>query len=182
MRKTFTLLFLLATPITVAAQSYDEGYSHHQLGAEASMLTGIGGSYSYIFDSLFRIKTTLWAYYEDQGGGQTDWTESVGLQLQYTILRTEVSRFYTMIGGFYYSHVNKAPSVYYDVTSSYYSPYSNAEHDYAAGIGVGIELMAWRHIALFLEGSFEYGGTNYTYGARSIYIGPGLGAGVGYRF
>ncbi|MEP7234692.1 MAG: hypothetical protein ABI778_05290 [Ignavibacteriota bacterium] len=181
MRKIILLLLLLA-PLPLSAQSYDDGYSHHQIGVEASMISGVGGTYSYIFDSVYRVKTTFWAYYEDNDNGNTNWTESVGLQLQMTLFRAELSRFYGFVGGFYYSHINNGSS--YGYLSDYYESnnYTSAEHNFAGGLGVGVELMAWRHIALYLEGSFQYAGTNFSSGSRSRYIGPGIGAGMAFRF
>jgi len=187
MRKVLVFIIFFF-PLGVFAQSYDEGLSHHQLGAEGSTLTGDGLTYSYIFDSVYRIKTTLWAYYQDNGGGSSNWTGSVGLELQRTFITTENTRFYGLVGGFYFSHGNKNNSLYYVPDSSNFaSPYisTSLEHDFAAGFGVGFEVMVWKHVAINLAVSFEYAGVTYNNpysGNPSKYVGPGIGGGVSYRF
>jgi len=185
--RIFLLLIILSLPIGAFAQSYDEGLSHHQLGIEGSMLTGAGVTYSFIFDSLVRIKTTLLAYYQNQGNSSSDWTGSVGLEIQRTFITTESTRFYGLIGGYYYSHDYTNPSSnYYDSTGNSYlsTTYTTSEHDFAVGLGVGLEVMIWKHVALNIAGSFQYSGVNYnpSNNSNSRYLGPGIGAGVSYRF
>jgi hypothetical protein len=187
----FVIVFLFLIPLQVRAQEYGDSLSHHQVGISASTLSGLGGSYSYIFNRDFRIKSTIFAYYEDQGSGGYDWTGSLGLELQFSFESGPMTRFYGIVGGYYYHYFNNFQSYYYvrDSLGTYtYLPDNEAENDFAFGIGAGFEVLLWKHLVLNLDAIFQFTQTKVTYSSLNSYpslkryLGPGGGAGISYRF
>ncbi len=180
------IVLILAAPAVIPAQEYGVGLSHHQLGIAGSMLSGYGLTYSYIFDRDFRIKTTAFAFYEDHTNSY-NWTALLGLEFQYTFESSSITRFYGILGGYYYRYYNNYsyPSYIYDSVYTSYNSY-NREREFALGAGIGLELLAWKHIVLNLDGLIEYSSrkNSDSYGGDypTRYFGPGIGAGINYRF
>ena len=181
------LLFLIL--LKAGAQEYGDSLSHHQVGISVSTLSGLGGSYSYIFNRDIRIKSTLFAYYEDRGSGSYDWTGSLGLELQFSFETGPMTRFYGIVGGYYYHYFNNYQSYYYlqhSLGTYSYSPNNETENDFAFGTGAGFEVLLWKHLVLNLDATFQFTQTKYTYShsypTMKRYLGPGGGAGISYRF
>ena len=188
MNKLLIILFILV-PLAASAQDSFDSLSHHQAGFSASTLSGYGLTYSYIFSRDFRIKSTLFAYYNDRGVDGHDWAGSVGLELQYSLQMGTMTRFYGLIGGNYYHYFDTYPGYYAYTDSSgrdFYNPSNSEENDFAVGIGAGFEVLFWRHLAIDIHAAFQFTQTKYNYSPSSIsvmrYIGPGGGGEISYRF
>lgn len=174
----FLILLLFLFPLKSSAQEYGEGLSHHQAGIAGSSLSSYGATYSYIFNSDYRIKSTVFAFYEDHDT-YYDWIGTLGLEFQITLESASVTRFYGLIGGNYFRFVTS--NVY---NNSYYSTY-RSEKDYAIGVGIGFELLAWKHLVFNLDGTLQYTvmrDDDYNYPYLTRYFGPGIGGGINYRF
>lgn len=172
--KFFYLCLLLVLPTGLFAQEYGDSLSHHQIGFSASTISSYGITYSYIFNTQYRIKSTLLGIYQDHGA-YSDWTGILGLELQATLESGQMTRFYGFLGGSFYKYV--------DNNHSYYS--YNDEDDFALGLGIGFEVLLWKHIAINLDLGVQYWSfKHYNFDAPFItkYFGPAGGIGINYRF
>jgi hypothetical protein len=184
------LLILLFAPLAVLAQEEaDEKLSHHAIGLSASMLSGPGISYQYIFNDDHRLKLTAFGYYEKTGSGSSDLTMIVGGEYQYTAASSRSTRFYIQLGGYYWNEKNVYQSASYPDYTTYSS--TNQYKTFAAGAGIGFEVAVERHFLISIDGSLLFRRSKRTYpselsysynGTPTEYFGPGIGFAVYYRF
>lgn len=179
-----------------AAEDDESQWLQNRIGLYGSFFSGYGLSYQHQFENGFSLKTQLFAYgsNDDNSNYNSDEIQlTFGVDLQYTLKRTNNSRLYVLAGSFvdYYERGN-----YYYATPSNDEDY-DIERNINVGVGFGIELMAWRNVSFVIEGGY-YGrfGNNtvtvYRYGdERDLNFketqtpksfGFGVGGGIFYAF
>ncbi len=196
MRTHLLLIIFALIPTYLFAQEGEREapLSHHALGASASMLSGPGISYQYIFAEDQRIQLTGFAYYQKDGNNGDNMIGIIGAEYQHDIVSNRSTRFYGFLGGHYwYNRNNYSTYVTYDPLGGGTFTTAYTDKMYAMGGGVGIEVFLWRHITMNLDLDLLYRSetrTNYNsdgssqndYGSPSQYFGPGIGVGFFYRF
>ncbi len=185
MKKLICLIVLAAALSPAFAKEKKESYPGHQIGASASMFSGVGMSYQYIINSKTRVKATCFVYYYDDGGDKDAWG-SVGAEFQYNVRNYEETRFYLLFGLSRY---------YYEYEWGGSDKYTDIERTWAMGPGFGFEVLLLEHLALNAEVGFNFAYENnsdysYYYYENDPYIDNdisrtymiGFGVGIYYKF
>ena len=178
------LLILLAF-LTVSSLSAKPEFLQNQLGASASMFSGAGLSYKYIFDDTWAAKTTVFLYYyDDKSYDESQLWGSIGGEVQYYLHHSKHTGLYLLVG----------LSEWYDENQNNYDSKQNAytskniDRRFTIGPGFGLDLIVWDNIVLNFDFGFLYTLTNND--TNSIYdrntdtesYTYGGGIGLSYRF
>lgn len=201
MKKILSLLCLFATISIAQAEgnnntdSDESKWLQNRIGLYGSYFSGYGLSYQYQFENGLSLRTQLFAYgSNDDNYYNSDKIQlAFGADLQYNLKRTEYTRFYVLGGSFidYYERGN-----YFYVSSPKYNDF-DIERYINVGVGVGIELLAWKNVSFMIEGGYygRFGNnsiTTYSYSneynktykenIKPRSFGFGVGGGVFYAF
>lgn len=201
--KKILCVFLLVLSVSVAySQTTDNKvvynvygeeeyvWKKNRLGASASMMYGYGLTYQRFLNDDLALKTQFFLYGttdNEDYGDEMDF--AFGVDLQYNLIKTNRSRFFASIGG-YYNYVENAFEYYS------YNEEDNIDIERAInlGFGFGAEIRLLENITAYGEVGYsarlennhnwEYNGSNdhkYT-ASKPKRFSLGVGAGVMFAF
>lgn len=173
----------------------DSKWVQNRIGIYGSFFSGYGLSYQYQFKKGISLRTQLFAYgsNDDDDSNATEVQITYGADVQYNLKRSGNTRLYVLAGSFL---------DYSESGNTYYLP-SPSPNNYDIeryiniGVGLGIELIAWQHVAFAIEGGYygRFGNNNVTVyrtvnGQDMIFnekqtpkaFGFGVGGGIFYAF
>lgn len=183
------VLLVLVAFLTISSLSAKESFMHHQLGPSASMFSGAGLSYKYIFNNIWAAKTTAFVYYNTDGNSNNSYPElwtSIGAEVQYYLHHSEHTGLYLFVGF----------AEWYEENNNNYDYEQNSSNSikyyrmFDIGPGFGLDLIIWKNIVINLDVGFLYTIENNDYSwdnsdsnnrnPKSFTYGGGIG--LGYRF
>jgi opacity protein-like surface antigen len=206
--KRFLILALLIfglTTLSLSAQAEDDdGITlagediHHIIGFSYSTVSGAGLTYQYAIDPYYRLKTSGFLFWDENTESEQEdiLSYNIGAEFQRTLHRTKVTRLYALTGGQYY----------YNRTRGGYTMFGSLVGDKSAneielktiafGVGMGLEIFAWKNISLNADGNYYFEQTDktsirptspsdptlITREDRARRVRFGFGIGIGYAF
>ncbi len=163
----------------------------NRIGLYGSFFSGYGLSYQYQFENGISVRTQVFAYgsNDDNNNYNSDEIQiAFGGDFQYNLKRSKTTRLYILAGSF----------IDYNERGNYYEyPSSDEDVDIKryinVGVGIGMELMAWRNISFVIEGGYygRFGNNSITvFNNETRYkekqtpksFGFGVGGGISYAF
>lgn len=175
------------SPLTIPK---DDLYQN-KLGFAASMFTGYGLSYAGFLGKGYWVEGTA-SIYGSAGSSNyndgSDFTSTLGLELQKDLYTSRDFRFYALLGASYWYDMYESESSTYINGQSVRYTYARYESNYIASLAFGFEFSIVRHLNFNVEGGYLYKTNKYkttdTYSYRrdGYDIGFGVGAGLYYAF
>lgn len=160
--KNIILLFVfMLIPLKLISQNQNKSdiqqpptkpstWGKNKIGLTYSMMSGYGFSYWRELSNNFCLKTQLFGYGSTEVEDKFDnsLVFAIGLELQYTIRRTKVTRLY-LLTGYYYSYSHE---INYYYRGEYVDDYK--ENLRNIGIGFGFEVLAYHNLSFSLDGGY----------------------------
>ncbi len=170
-------------------------------GLTASSTSGSGIYYRAALSQNMQVKVAGFIYFNESSntgtryyyGNDNYFIYNVGAELQRNIYASRNTRFYALAGVNYLYDRSSNNSYYFDPFDNS-NPYAdkNIYKTIRGGIGAGFEFVAWKHLSMNFEGSFDLHNTDTQYipGNPTVQpstgyergVGLGGGIGIGYTF
>lgn len=164
-----------------------DDFFQNKLGFAASMFTGYGLSYAGYLGKGYWVEGTG-SIYGSGGSNGSDFTSTLGFELQKDMYSSRDFRFYALLGASYWYDMNEYSDTYYVGPNYETRTYSRYESNYIASLAIGFEFAIVRHLNFNIEGGYRYQvnkfktSDTYTYKRDGYDIGFGVGAGLYYAF
>ncbi len=191
-------IIILLAFLTVSSLSAKESIMHNQLGASASVFSGVGLSYKYIFNNIWAAKTTVFLYYKANGADNThqrdntDFRGQIGGEVQYYFHHTKHTSLYLLFGFSEWYEENLYNSYDYGQNiTKYKSKDFNRMFNIGPGFGLDFTFMDNNNFVLNFDGGFIISIENNDHSGSFSYSGNsknqnsftyGGGVGLSYRF